>query len=91
MADTPVTPPPEGTVFTRDPVTVTTAFFTFLLGVISVLLISDVFSEQVGGILAGVTTAAWAAVQMMFVKPATVPRQPLEELAAAKAAVDPTP
>ena len=56
---------------------------------ISVLLISDVYSEQVGGILAGITTAAWAAVQMLFVKPATVPRQPLEELAAAQA-VNPT-
>lgn len=74
-------PPPAGTVFTKDPVTVTTAVFTFLLGVISVLLLAGVLSDVVGGILAGVTTAAWTATQLLFVKPATVPRQPLAELA----------
>jgi hypothetical protein len=62
-------------------VALTTAFFTFTLGVISVLLISSVLSDVAGGILAGVTTAAWGAVQMLFVKPATVPRQPLAQLA----------
>lgn len=80
-APSPVVPPPPGTVFTKDPVALTTALFTFLLGVISVLLISGVFSDVVGGILAGITTAAWGAVQLLFVRPATVPRQPLAQLA----------
>lgn len=77
----PIAPPPPGTVFTKDPVVVTTAFFTFALGLTSVLLIAGVFSDVVGGIIAGALTAAWTAVQLMFVKPATVPRQPLAELA----------
>jgi hypothetical protein len=68
-------------VFTKDPVLITTAVFTFLLAVTSVLLITGVFSDVAGGIISGVLTAAWAAVQLMFVKPATVPRQPLAELA----------
>lgn len=76
-----ITPPPPGTVFTRDPVAVTTAVFTFLLAVTSVLLITGVFSDVVGGVISGVLAAAWAAVQLLFVKPATVPRQPLAELA----------
>ena len=78
-----VAPPPQGTVFTRDPVLITTAIFTFAQGVIAVLLISSVLSEVAGGILSGILTAAWAAASILFVKPATVPRQPLEELAAA--------
>jgi hypothetical protein len=77
----PITPPPPGTVFTRDPVAVTTAVFTFLLAVTSVLLITGVFSDVVGGVISGVLAAAWAATQLLFVKPATVPRQPLAELA----------
>ena len=84
-------PPPEGTVFTRDPVAITTAIFTFLLGVTSVLMITGVFSDVAGGVITGVLTAAWAAVQLLFVKPATVPRQPLEQLAYEEAATAPSP
>ena len=68
-------------MFTRDPVAITTAIFTFLLAVTSVLLITGVFSDVAGGIISGVLAAAWAATQMLFVRPATVPRQPLAELA----------
>jgi len=77
----PITPPPPGTVFTKDPVAVTTAIFTFLLAISSVLLITGVFSDVVGGVVSGVIAAAWASTQLLFVKPATVPRQPLAELA----------
>ena len=77
----PITPPPEGTVFTKDPVLVTTALFVLLQGLWSILLIAQVLSDTVGGILAGLTTVAWTAVQLLFVRPATVPRQPLAELA----------
>jgi hypothetical protein len=87
----PITPPPAGTVFTKDPVAITTALFTFLLGITSVLLITGVFSDVAGGVISGVITAAWAACQLLFVRPATVPRQPLEELAAAEAAATPMP
>ena len=77
----PIQPPPPGTVFTKDPVAITTAIFTFLLAISSVLLITGVFSDVVGGVVSGVIAAAWAATQLLFVKPATVPRQPLAELA----------
>lgn len=77
----PITPPPDGTVFTKDPVQITTALFTLLLGINAVLMITGVFEEVAGGIITGVLTAAWAAVNQLFVRPATVPRQPLEELA----------
>jgi hypothetical protein len=76
-----IQPPPPGTTFTRDPVVVTTAIFTFLLAISSVLLITGVFSDVVGGIISGVIAAAWASTQLLFVKPATVPRQPLAQLA----------
>jgi len=77
----PIQAPPPGTAFTKDPVAITTAIFTFLLGVTSVLLMTGVFSDVAGGVIAGVLTAAWAATQLLFVKPATVPRQPLAQLA----------
>jgi hypothetical protein len=77
----PISPPPEGTVFTKDPVAITTGIFTLLLGVTSVLLMAGVLSDVAGGVIAGVLTVAWAAVNQLFVRPATVPRQPLAELA----------
>jgi hypothetical protein len=77
----PLEPPPPGTTFTRDPVVVTTAIFTFLLAISSVLMITGVFSDVAGGIISGVIAAAWASTQLLFVKPATVPRQPLAQLA----------
>jgi len=76
-----IQPPPPGTVFTKDPVLLTTALFTFALAVTSVLLITGVFSDVAGGVISGVLTAAWAAVQLLFVRPETVPRQPLQQLA----------
>ena len=77
----PIQPPPPGTTFTKDPVQITTALFTLLLGINAVLMITGVFDEVAGGIITGVLTAAWAAVNQLFVRPATVPRQPLAELA----------
>jgi hypothetical protein len=83
-AVSPITPPPEGTVFTRDPVKITTAVFVLLQGVVSILTATSVFDEVLGGILMGVLTAAWASVNVLLVKPATVPLQPLQELAYAE-------
>lgn len=78
---TTIEPPPPGTVFTRDPVQITTGIFTLLLGVTAVLTMTGVLEEVISGVITGVLTAAWAAVNQLLVRPATVPRQPLAELA----------
>jgi membrane protein YdbS with pleckstrin-like domain len=82
-----VTPaPPEShgpKVFTNDPVLISWVVFTFVQAVVAVLLLASVIEEVVGGIIVGVIAAAYAAVSQLFVRPATVPREPLAELAAA--------
>ena len=80
-----VVPPPTAgpKVFTNDPVLISWVVFTFIQGVVAVLLIAGVVSDTVGGVIVGVVAAAYAAVSQLFVRPATVPREPLEELAAA--------
>jgi hypothetical protein len=76
-----ITPPPAGTTFTKDPVLITTVVFFILFGVASLLTATGVFSDTVGGIIVGIITVLWGGIQLMMVKPATVPRQPLAELA----------
>ena len=74
-------PPPGPKVFTNDPVLVSWVVFTFCQAVVAVLLIAGVVSDTVGGVIVGVLAAAYAAVSQLFVRPATVPREPLQELA----------
>lgn len=76
-----ITPPSAGTTFTKDPVLITTVVFFILFGVSALLTATGVFSDTVGGIITGLITVLWGGVQLMMVKPATVPRQPLAELA----------
>ena len=87
---TPTTPPavslpPTGvtSVLVRDPVRISFAVYGFVQAVISVLLLASVISEVAGGIITGVALALYGLVTQLFVSPQTVPRQPLEELAAA--------
>ena len=48
------------------------------------LLIGEVLNEVAGGIIVAIVTAAYAAVSQLWVRPATVPREPLEQLALAE-------
>jgi hypothetical protein len=77
----PAPPAPGPKVFTDDPVLVSWVIFTFVQAVVAVLLIAGVLDETWGGIIIGVIAAAYAAVSQLFVRPATVPREPLQELA----------
>ena len=76
--------PPVGgaKVFTNDPVRISWIVFTFVQSIIAVLLLAQAISEVTGGIIVGITAAAYVAVSELFVRPETVPRKPLEELAA---------
>jgi len=78
---TPIEPPPAGTVFTKDPVRITTAIFVLVQGLIAILTAAEAFGPTLGGVLMACVTVAWGAVNLLFVEPATVPRQPLAELA----------
>ena len=80
------TMPPTGvtSVLVRDPVRISFAVYGFVQAVISVLLLASVISEVAGGIITGVALALYGLVTQLFVSPQTVPRQPLEELAAAQ-------
>jgi hypothetical protein len=71
--------------WSRDPVRWAATIFTFVQAVVAVLLVADVISEVVGGVIVGIVTAVYAAVSELVVRPATVPRVPLEELAEAAA------
>lgn len=85
------TPPATGPrVFVNDPVRVGWVIYSFVQAVVTVLLLASVISEVVGGILVGVTTAAYAAVSELFVRPATVAREPLAAYAAAVAESPPS-
>ena len=84
--DPPTPPPPgEASVFVKDPVRIAFAVYGFVQAIISVLLLADVLEPVAGGIITGVALALYGLVTQLFVFPATVPRQPLEELAAAAA------
>lgn len=67
---------------TRDPVRWTWVIYGFVQAVITVLLATGAISTEVGAIITGIALAVYVAVSELFVRPETVPRVPLEELAA---------
>jgi len=83
-ADAPPTTVKGGRAFANEPVRVATAIFTFIQAINTVLLVSGVYDEKVGGIIVGITTAAFALVQELIVRPNVVPLEPLEQLAYAE-------
>jgi hypothetical protein len=83
----PEPPVPGPKVFTDDPVRVSWVIYGFVQAVVTVLLLASVISDVVGGIITGVALAGYVAISELFVRPATVPREPLAELAAAQAEV----
>ena len=69
---------------TRDPVRIVNAITTFVLAVVAVLVGPDVIDGTTAAIVIGIVGALNLLVQELFVRPATVPRVPLEEMAAAE-------
>lgn len=69
---------------TRDPVQIVNAISTFVGAVVAILVGAGVLEDTWGGIIIGIMVAIGSLVQQLFVRPATVPRVPLEELAAAE-------
>ena len=88
----PVEPPPSipGTL-TRDPVRWTWVIYGLVQAVVTVLLATEVLTAQQGAIITGVALAIYVAVSELFTRPETVPRVPLEELAASIDAHDMEP
>jgi Flp pilus assembly pilin Flp len=84
-------PPGIERQFVNDPVRVAWVVYGFIQAVVTVLMIASVLDEVIGGIITGIVLAGYAAISELFVRPATVPRQPLEELAAAEAMKFPPP
>ena len=78
---TPPKPDSGPRAFTNDPVLISWVVFTFIQAVVAVLLVAKVLNEVAGGVIVGIVAAAYAAVSQLFVRPATVPRQPLQQLA----------
>lgn len=76
-------PPPDDTpgFFTKDPVRLAWVIYGFIQAVIVVLLATDTITQRVAAIVSGIALAAYIAVSELYVRPATVPRGPLEELA----------
>ena len=85
LEDAPPPGPPGPRVFVNDPVLVSYVIYGFIQAVVAVLLLASVLDEVAGGIIVGVCAAAYAAVSQLWVRPATVPREPLEQLAAVAA------
>ena len=67
--------------FSKDPVRIAQVVSTFVGAVVALLVGAGVIDEVAAGVAIGILTAASAAVQELAVRPATVPREPLEELA----------
>jgi len=86
-----VTPPAEGGhhVFTNDPVRIVWVTYSFVQAVVIALTAAGVLADNVSTIITTVMLAAYIGVSELFVRPETVPRQPLEELARAEAASHP--
>jgi hypothetical protein len=82
--DAPPPGPPGPRVFVNDPVLISYVVYGFVQAVIAVLLLASVVDEVVGGIIVGICAAAYAAISQLFIRPAVVPREPLEQLAAAQ-------
>jgi hypothetical protein len=68
---------------TRDPVQIVNACSTFVGAVVAILVGAGILADVLGGVIIGIMVALGSLVQQLFVRPATVPRVPLEELAAA--------
>ena len=79
--------PPTGVVhtLTKDPVRWTWVVYGFVQAVITVLLAVGAVSTEVGAVITGIALALYIAVSELFVRPETVPREPLRELAMATA------
>lgn len=90
MTDAPPPGPPGPRVFVNDPVLISWVIYTSIQGIIAVLLLASVVDEVVGGIIVGICAVLYAAVSQLWVRPATVPREPLEQLAAAARGTGPT-
>jgi hypothetical protein len=83
----PPEPGPAGAL-TRDPVRWTWIIYGFVQAVVTVLLATEVLSAQAGAIVTGIALALYVAVSELFTRPETVPRVPLEELAAGQTDID---
>ena len=81
LEDAPPPGPPGPRVFVNDPVRVTWVVYGFVQAVIAVLLLASVIDEVAGGIIVGISAAVYAAASQLWVRPATIPREPLEQLA----------
>lgn len=79
-------PPPEssGGFFSRDPVRIAWVCYGFVQATVIVLLATDVLSQRWAAIISGIGFAIYVAVSELYVRPQTVPREPLEELANGK-------
>jgi hypothetical protein len=64
----------------RDPVRVVLVWSTFIGVVLALLVGAEVIEEVVAGVAIGVLVLANALAQELVVRPATVPREPLEDL-----------
>jgi hypothetical protein len=62
--------------------------YGFIQTVIVVLLAAEVVTAQQGAIITGIALAVYIAISELFVRPDTVPRIPLEQLAAAQEAAN---
>ena len=78
----PPTPPSgEPGRLTRDPVRVAWVIALVLNGVNSALLIAEKIDAVTGGLVSAVIAVVFTGVSELFVRPATVPRAPLAQLA----------
>ena len=93
MTQTPPMPPPDGGhhVLTRDPVRIVWVTYSFVQAAVISLTAVGVLTDRVSTVVTTVMLAGYVAVSELFVRPETVPRQPLEELARASAAATPRP
>ena len=71
----------QSNTLTRDPVRWTWVIYGFVQAVITVLLATEAVSTEVAAIITGVALAIYVAISELFVRPETVPRVPLEQLA----------
>jgi membrane protein YdbS with pleckstrin-like domain len=82
MSARPYEPPPTSNTLTRDPVRWTWVLYGLIQAVITVLLATEAIDQEVAAIITGVALALYVAVSELFTRPETVPRVPLEQLAA---------
>ena len=78
--------PPEHhtpSVLTRDPVRIVWVTYALIQGVVIALMAADLLHERTSAVVTGIALAFYVAVSELFVRPETVPRHALEELAEA--------